>query len=75
MLNTVKYYNEAHSNNIFIEEDFEYRWKEGTIRGWEKRDLKDIKSNPLYCQACRKLFTNEHTFVVILFLINIILTV
>jgi splicing factor 3A subunit 3 len=44
-------------------EDFEYRWKEGTIRGWEKRDIKDIKNNPLYCQACRKLFTNEHTFV------------
>jgi len=44
-------------------EDFEYRYKEGTIRGWEKRDIKDIKSNPLYCQACRKLFTNEHTFV------------
>lgn len=44
-------------------EDFEYRWKEGTIRGWEKRDLRDVKNNPLYCRACEKLFSNEHTFV------------
>jgi len=46
-----------------IREDFEYRWKEGTVRGWEKRDLKDIKNNPLYCPACQKLFQNEHVFV------------
>jgi len=44
-------------------EDFEYRWKEGTLRGWEKRDLQDIKNNPLFCQACQKLFHNEHVFV------------
>jgi len=44
-------------------EDFEYRWKEGTIRGWEKKDIKEIKNDPLFCQACQKLFTNEHTFV------------
>jgi len=29
-------------------EDFEYRWKESTLRGWEKRTLQDIKNNPLF---------------------------
>jgi len=44
-------------------EDFEYRWKEGTVRGWDKKDLADVKNNPLYCSACQKLFNNEHVFV------------
>jgi len=49
--------------DIQTKEDFEYRWKEGTVRGWEKKDLKDVKSNPLFCKACQKLFSNEHTYV------------
>ena len=33
-----------------IKEDFDYRWKEGTIRGWDtKIDANEIKKNPLYC--------------------------
>mmetsp|Transcript_62554 Transcript_62554/g.72761 ORF Transcript_62554/g.72761 Transcript_62554/m.72761 type:complete len:506 (-) Transcript_62554:135-1652(-) len=46
-------------------EDFEYRWKEGTLRGWERRDENtgDVTSNPLYCAACQKLFSNQHVYV------------
>ena len=45
-------------------EDFEYRWKEGTLRGWERRDdSTEVTSNPLYCAACQKLFSNQHVYV------------
>ena len=47
-----------------IQEDYEQRWKEGTIRGWNtKVDPNEIKQNPLYCPPCQKLFTNENSFV------------
>lgn len=51
---------------IFLDEDFNYRWKEGTIRGWEKKEesKEDVHNNPLYCNACVKLFSNENTYVV-----------
>eukprot|EP00828_Plagiopyla_frontata_P028987 TRINITY_DN3746_c0_g1_i1.p1 TRINITY_DN3746_c0_g1~~TRINITY_DN3746_c0_g1_i1.p1 ORF type:complete len:517 (+),score=83.63 TRINITY_DN3746_c0_g1_i1:135-1553(+) len=48
-------------------QNFEYRWKERTIRGWDLRDDnnndKDIQNNRLYCPYCEKLFQNENTFV------------
>lgn len=54
------------SRKILIDEDFNYRWKEGTIRGWEKKEetKEDIHNNPLYCNACAKLFSNENTYIV-----------
>lgn len=54
------------SKIILLDEDFNYRWKEGTIRGWEKKEetKEDIHNNPLYCNACAKLFSNENTYIV-----------
>jgi hypothetical protein len=51
--------------DVVVDQDFEYRWKEGTVRGWEKKeeDQTDIEKNALYCAPCRKLFTNSNVFV------------
>lgn len=29
-------------------EDFEFKWKEGSVRGWENKD-DDYKNNELFC--------------------------
>lgn len=42
--------------------DFDYKWKEGTVRGWEKRD-EDAAENSFYCRACQLNFKNENTFI------------
>jgi len=44
-----------------INDDFELKWKEGTIRGWEKKDNVIIEQH-LYCRPCQKYFSNENTF-------------
>lgn len=31
-----------------FKEDFEFKWKEGTIRGWEQKENEN-KSKELYC--------------------------
>jgi len=53
-----------------INEDFEFRWKEGTIRGWEsKTEDQNIKAvephteNSLFCKFCKQIFLNEHTYI------------
>ncbi|KAL4436431.1 hypothetical protein ABPG74_002997 [Tetrahymena malaccensis] len=48
-----------------IQQDFEYRWKEGSILGWTNsgyEDVIDYSSNELYCKACKKLFTNSSIY-------------
>jgi hypothetical protein len=39
---------------FLLEEDFDQRWKECSIRGWENKDApdEDIQTNPLYCKLC-----------------------
>ncbi len=47
-----------------IYDDFNYKWNEGTIRGWEKEpDLKSDGAN-FFCEACDKSFSNDNTFIV-----------
>ncbi len=43
--------------------DFEFKWKEGSVRGWENKD-DDYKNNNLFCKICQKFFTNENVYVV-----------
>jgi hypothetical protein len=55
-----------------FKEDFEYKWKEGTIRGWEQKE-EENKSKELHCAVCQKYFTNENVYVVFIsFLIRLI---
>eukprot|EP01095_Lingulamoeba_sp_RSL-Kostka_P009967 TRINITY_DN3499_c0_g1_i1.p1 TRINITY_DN3499_c0_g1~~TRINITY_DN3499_c0_g1_i1.p1 ORF type:complete len:493 (+),score=176.23 TRINITY_DN3499_c0_g1_i1:25-1503(+) len=49
-----------------IIEDFQRQWDDNTIRSW--KDLneddkdEDIQNDPLFCQACNKLFKNANSF-------------
>ena len=45
--------------------DFERRWEDKTLKGWDGRldNIEEVLNNPLYCKTCRKLFSNDHTFV------------
>ena len=43
-----------------IKEDFEYRWKEGTVRGWEKKE--EVQRDQHFCAVCQKQFANQGTF-------------
>lgn len=47
-----------------INDDFAYKWKEGTVRGWEQ--LPDAAENDpaLFCDACDKNFANVNTYMV-----------
>jgi splicing factor 3A subunit 3 len=45
-----------------IVDDFELKWKESTIRGWEKKE-NIINEQHLFCQACSKYFSNENTYI------------
>lgn len=47
-----------------INDDFAYKWKEGTVRGWEQ--LPDAASSDpaLHCDVCEKQFTNVNTYMV-----------
>lgn len=45
-----------------INDDFEHKWKEGTIRGWEKKE-NVINEEHLFCKACQKYFANENTYI------------
>lgn len=45
--------------------DFEKKWEEGALPGWPRTNYDeagDLENNELYCQACRKLFTNSSIF-------------
>lgn len=41
--------------------DFEEKYSEGVVPGWEKHEFSDEKA--VYCVDCRKLFLSEGTYV------------
>lgn len=47
-----------------LEKDFENRWSTGSLPGWDDScDSNEVNSsNPLYCKACAKLFTNTAVY-------------
>ena len=47
---------------IFLEEESEYKWKEGTIRGWERKP--ESEQTTFYCRPCCYNFQSENTFIV-----------
>ena len=50
-----------------INDDFNYKWKEGTIRGWEKEQESRAENGAAhyFCQACDKNFSNDNTYIVV----------
>lgn len=48
-----------------INQEFELRWKDGTLKGWERqiKTVEQIIANPLYCKFCKKLFKNDNNFI------------
>lgn len=46
-----------------LDREFEHKWNEGTIRGWDNKDkVENPLTNPLYCGACKKVFANDNVF-------------
>jgi splicing factor 3A subunit 3 len=48
-----------------INDDFAFKWKEGTIRGWESTLNNPSTEQSFYCDACDKNFYNENSYIVI----------
>lgn len=50
-----------------IVQETEIKWKEGTLKGWALADYQPTNpmDSPFYCEACKRQFANENTFVVL----------
>ena len=44
-------------------QDFNYKWQEGTIKGWENNNNNyNYNNEKMYCEICQKQFMNVNTY-------------